>query len=379
MRHSIPISSSFKLFKYFTATQSINISERWYLKQIDKYWDGTEVNTDTLNKFTRGGEYNISSSINTKIYGMAQFKKGKIAAFRHVLTPNFSFTYNPSFVDEKYGFYKSVQVDSTGEMVQYSVMENGIYGSPRKNKSGNIRLGINNILGMKIRSKNDTTEKIKKITLIESLNINSSYNIFADSFHFSNINLNIRTKLFNQINLSYSSVFDPYSIDENGRRNKFELFENKRLARFKNSNLSVGFSINDKTFSQNKTDDGNEKEERDFYKIPWNLNVNYSQTINKGSTTLSESINTQTLGFSGNIKITKKWKLGFQSGYDFTDNDFSYTSINVYRDLHCWEMLFHWIPTGYQRSYVLTIKVKANILKDVKIERKRDWISPSFN
>ena len=379
MRHSIPISSSFKLFKYFTATQSINISERWYLKQIDKYWDGTEVNTDTLNKFTRGGEYNISSSINTKIYGMAQFNKGKIAAFRHVLTPNFSFTYNPSFVDEKYGFYKSVQVDSTGEMVQYSVMENGIYGSPRKNKSGNIRLGINNILGMKIRSKNDTTEKIKKITLIESLNINSSYNIFADSFHFSNINLNIRTKLFNQINLSYSSVFDPYSIDENGRRNKFELFENKRLARFKNSNLSVGFSINDKTFSQNKTDDGNEKEERDFYKIPWNLNVNYSQTINKGSTTLSESINTQTLGFSGNIKITKKWKLGFQSGYDFTDNDFSYTSINVYRDLHCWEMLFHWIPTGYQRSYVLTIKVKANILKDVKIERKRDWISPSFN
>ena len=379
MRHSIPISSSFKLFKYFTATQSINISERWYLKQIEKNWNGSEVHTDTLNKFTRGGEYNISSSINTKIYGMAQFKKGKIAAFRHVLTPNLSFTYNPSFADEKYGFYKSVQVDSNGTIEQYSVMENGIYGSPRKNKSGNIRLGINNILGMKIRSKRDTTEKINKITLIESLNINSSYNIFADSFNFSNISLNIRTKLFNKINLSFSSVFDPYVIDENGRKNKFELFENNRLARFKNSNLSVGFSINDKTFSKNKTDDKQEEEERDFYKIPWNLNLNYSQTINKGNTTLSESVNTQTLGFSGNIKITKKWKLGLQSGYDFTDNDFSYTSIDVYRDLHCWEMLFHWIPTGYQRSYVLTIKVKANILKDVKLESKRDWIAPSFN
>ena len=100
------------------------------------------------------------------------------------------------------------------------------------------------------------------------------------------------------------------------------------------------------------------------------LNVNYSQTINKGSTTLSESINTQTLGFSGNIKITKKWKLGFQSGYDFTDNDFSYTSIDVYRDLHCWEMLFHWIPIGYQRSYTLTIRVKSEMLQDLKFERK---------
>ncbi len=377
MRHSIPISSSFKIFKYFTSTQSININERWYVNQINKNWNGTEIITDTIYKFTRGGDYNISSSVNTKIYGMNQFKKGKIAALRHVITPNLSFTYNPSFADEKYGFFKSVQTDSLGTEELYSVMQNGIYGSPRKNKSGNIRLGINNILGLKIRTKKDTSTQIRKITLIESLNINSSYNIFADSFNFSNISLNIRTKLFNKINISYSSVFDPYVISENGRIHKLELFENHRIARFKNSNLSAGVNINDKTFSQ-KEENKHEKK-RNFYSIPWSLNLNYSQIINKGTSTVSETINTKTLGLSGNIKITDKWKFGFRSGYDFTDKDFSYTSIDVYRDLHCWEMLFHWIPTGYQRSYVLTIRVKADILKDVKLERKRDWIAPDFN
>ena len=116
---------------------------------------------------------------------------------------------------------------------------------------------------------------------------------------------------------------------------------------------------------------------------PWNLNVNYTSVINKLTTS---PIHTHTMGFSGNIKITPKWKIGFRSGYDFTDESheewwkkFSYTSIDIYRDLHCWEMLFHWIPIGYQRSYALTIRVKANILKDLKLERKKDWIVPEFN
>jgi len=378
-KHTIPINSSFKLFKYFTFTQSINLSERWYIDQIEKNWNGFEVITDTIKKFTRGGDYSLSSSINTKIFGLTQFKKGKIAAFRHVITPNLSFIYNPSFANEKYGFYKEVQIDSNGKTDLYSIMQNGIYGSPRKNKSGNIRLSINNILGLKLRTKQDSSEKVKKVTLIESFNLNSSYNIFADSFNFSNINLNIRTKLFNQINISYSSVFDLYTIGEHGRINKFELFENKRIARFKNSNLSAGININDQSFTTHKTNEKKDDNQREFYLIPWNLNINYSQAINKGTNLLSETINTKTLGFSGNLKITDKWKIGLRSGYDFNDKDFSYTSVDIYRDLHCWEMLFNWIPTGYQRSYTLTIRVKADILKDVKLERKRDWINPNFN
>ena len=336
--------------------------------------------TDTLNKFTRGSEYNLSSSINTKIYGVSQFKKGKIAAFRHVMTPNLSFNYIPGFSDEKFGFYKSVQVDSLGNTEIYSIMQNGIYGTPRKNESGNISFSLGNIFGIKVRNNKDTVEELTKVKLIENLNFSSSYNVFADSFNFSYINLNLRTKLFNKINISYSSVFDPYIIDSTGRKHKFELFENNKIARFKNSNISAGFSVNDKTFTKKKKEEEKNKEEtRDFYKIPWNLNVNYTQNLNMGTTLQSEKTSTQTLGFSGNIKVTPKWKLGFHSGYDFTNKDFSYTSLDLYRDLHCWELLFHWIPTGYQRSYTLTIRVKADILKDLKLERKKDWIAPEFN
>ena len=132
MRHSIPISSSFKIFKYFTSTQSININERWYVNQINKNWNGTEIITDTIYKFTRGGDYSISSSINTKIYGLTQFKKGKITALRHVITPNLSFTYNPSFADEKYGFFKSVQTDSLGTEELYSVIKWNIRKSKKE-------------------------------------------------------------------------------------------------------------------------------------------------------------------------------------------------------------------------------------------------------
>jgi len=391
MRHNIPINASFKILKYFTFNQSINLSERWYINQVEKTWNGTEVITDTLNKFTRGSEYNLISSINTKIYGVSQFKKGKIAAFRHVMTPNLSFTYNPGFSDEKFGFYKSVQVDSLGNTDIYSIMQNGIYGTPRKNESGNISFSLGNIFGIKVRSKKDTVEELTKVKLIESLNFSSSYNLFADSFNFNYINLNLRTKLFNKINISYSSVFDPYIIDSTGRRYKFELFENNKIARFRNSNIAAGFNINDKTFTKKKNkeeeeEERNKEETRDFYKIPWNLNVNYTHNLNMGTNLQSEKTSTQTLGFSGNIKITPKWKLGFHSGYDFSDETnqewwkkFSYTSIDIYRDLHCWELLFHWIPTGYQRSYTLTIRVKADILKDLKLERRKDWIAPEFN
>ncbi len=377
VRHSIPINLSFKLLKHITTTQSINITERWYINQIEKNWNGSEIMTDTINKFTRGSEYSFSSTFNTKVYGIAQFNKGKIAAFRHVISPSLSFTYNPSTHNSNFDIYKDVQKDSIGNIQTYSIMENGIYGSPRKNRSGNISMTLGNIFGLKIRKLNDTIEEITKIKLIESFNISSSYNIFADSFNFSKINMNIRTKLLNKINLNYTCSYDPYIIDSNGRRAKYEIFENNRIARFNNSNLSIGISINDKSIFRKDNEDKSENENRDFYKIPWNLNINFTQSKNSPYSLDSEKTSTSSVGFSGNIKITPKWKIGFNSGYDFTNKDFSYTKIDIYRDLHCWEMLFNWIPTGYQKSYTVTIRVKAQSLKDLKIERRKDWINPN--
>ena len=143
--------------------------------------------------------------------------------------------------------------------------------------------------------------------------------------------------------------------------------------------LALGLNISESLFNK-KTEDKKEQEnkEDDFYKIPWNLNINYTIAYNKGNLHSSEVEPTQSLNFSGNIKITKKWKIGFRSGYDFKEKELTYSSVDVYRDLHCWEMLFHWIPIGFHKSYTLTIRVKASVLKDLKLEKKKDWIDMNY-
>ena len=377
IRHSIPISTSVKVLKYFTFSPRINYTERWYTNQINKSWNSLDstIITDTLNKFTRAGEYNITAGLNTKIYGLVQFKKGKIKAIRHVITPNLSFSYKPDFSNSQYGYYKSVQ-SSTGNTEEYSIMQNGIFGSPSKGKQGNIILNISNILEAKLNSKKDTISSTKKIKIFENLNIGSSYNIFADSLNLNDINLNARTRFLDVIDFTFSSRYDPYVVNENftNNVNKFELFENGRLARFTNANTTVGLTISNNTFKKKK-----EEEKEKNNKISWSFNANYSLNYNKGYRSSEFSDTIQTLNFSGDLKISDKWKLNFQSGYDFDTKELTYSSINIYRDLHCWEMILNLIPIGYHRSYTFTIRVKAAILQDLKLERKRDWINTDFN
>ena len=377
IRHSIPISTSIKVLKYFTFSPRINYTERWYTNQINKSWNSTDstIITDTLNKFTRAGEYNITAGLNTKIYGLVQFKKGKVKAIRHVITPNLSFSYKPDFSNSQYGYYKNVQ-SSTGNTEEYSIMQNGIFGSPSKGKQGNIILNISNILEAKLNSKKDTIKSTKKIKIFENLNVGSSYNIFADSLNLNDINLNARTRFLDVIDFTFSSRYDPYVVNENftNNVNKFELFENGRLARFTNANTTVGLTISNNTFKKKK-----EEEKEKNNKISWSFNANYSLNYNKGYRSSEFSDTIQTLNFSGDLKISDKWKLNFQSGYDFDTKELTYSSINIYRDLHCWEMILNLIPLGYHRSYTFTIRVKAAILQDLKLERKRDWINTDFN
>ncbi len=376
IKHTIPINTSLKVFNYLTLNPSLNFTERWYFSQINKNWDGNNIITDTIRTFTRAHEYNLSSSLSTKIYGLVQFKKGKIKAIRHVLTPNISFSYKPDFSQEKFNYYKQVQINNDGDKILYSIMENGIYGSPSRGETGNINLNINNVFEMKVNSKNDTSQSEKKIKILESLNISSSYNLLKDSLNLSNINLNARTRILKVLDINFSSTYDPYITNKskNNNLNILEINKNNRLARLKNLNTSIGLNINDKSFNTKNSD-----ETRSFIEIPWDLRLNYNLTYNKGYNSAEFADTIQSLNFSGNVKISDKWKLGFRSGYDFDSKDLTYTSIDIYRDLHCWELMFNYIPFGFQRSYTLTIQVKAPSLRDLKYERKRDWFNPDYN
>ena len=215
----------------------------------------------------------------------------------------------------------------------------------------------------------DTINPIKKIKILEGLNVSMSYNFMQDSFNFSNILINGRTRLFNRFDITFNSTYDPY-IYENGKRiDKLYILEKYFPARLTNANASLNFRLNNRNNKNNNEDITHWLDYVDF-DIPWNLSVNYSINFNKQS--LLNNIR-ESLNFSGDLKLTEKWKIGFNSGFDFTAKDLSYTSLNIYRDLHCWEMLVKWIPFGYRQSYSFTIRVKASVLQDLKWEKKKDW------
>lgn len=369
IKHYIPVSASFKTLKHFTVSPSFNYTERWYFNHLERSWNGTDVTTDTIKGFDRVYNYNFKTSINTKIYGMLQFKKGKVKALRHVISPALSFNYQPDFSTENFGYYQEIQSDSLGNTQPYSMFQNGIYGSVPIRRSGDLSFSLGNILEMKVNNKKDTVETIKKIKLLENLKISSAYNLFADSMNLSAIYLSGRTKLFNLFDLNFSSSFDPYSLNDSGERiNQYYFKDSYKLGRLTDIYASLNFGLNG----------GENKEENHAYywmdyvdfDIPWSLNVNYNIDYSKPK---FEKTITQYLGFSGSVKLTDKWKIGFNSGYDFKERDLTHTTLNIYRDLHCWEMLFKWIPFGHQQSYNFTIRVKASTLQDLKWEKKKDW------
>lgn len=403
IRHSIPISSSIKVLKYFTLTNSVNINERWYFKTIKKEWSNDTllskndtVITTEIKGFSRALDFQLSSSINTRIYGMLQMKRGPIRAIRHVLTPSIGFSWRPDFGTPLWNYYHSY-VDGNGVIQKYSKFEGSIYGSPENGKYGSIGFSLNNSLEIKIPSKKDTITGMKKLVLIESFSLSTSYNMAADSLNWAPLTINGRTTLFKNVSLNYMSTWDPYVKTKSNRRiNEFEWDINRRLMRLDYTEWRVGINLNlNPAFFKKKstTTSANQEVKPQYgqnsvsninqnlgdhvdFSIPWNLNINYSywysSTYNATNTNYSKDF-TQTINFSGDVNLTTKWKLGFSGGYDIKAKDFTYASFDVYRDLHCWEMRFNWIPFGWRQSWSFTINVKASVLKDLKWDKKKDY------
>lgn len=393
VKHSIPISTSFKILKYFNLTPTFNYNERWYFKTIRKHWVDTMLNgsdtlvhfvkTDTVEQFDAARDFNFSANLTTKIYGMVQFKKGFIRAVRHVITPSVGFFYCPEFGAEKWGYYKTVQKDAAGNTEKYSIYQGGMYGSPPQYKSGSVNFSLSNNLEMKVHTPRDSINPVKKVVLIENFTIATSYDLAKDSMNWSKITMSGHTRLFRNIDVTYSSLWDPYVIDTSGRNlNKFEWDVNHKIIRLTNTgwNLGLNWNLSSKAGKTNKKETTKEEINNIYsnyndyidFDNPWTLNVMYNVRYTKShlpKVTPSENI-IQTLTLRGDVSITQKWKAGLTSGYDFKTNRFTYTTINFYRDLHCWELTFDWVPFGPNKSYIMHVRVKASMMKDLDIKKK---------
>jgi len=379
-RHQIPLSTSFKLFKHFTMNPSLNYSEVWAFRTFRRGLDEEGVlRRDTVAGFERGGTYSFNTALTTKIYGMFQFKGKKgIQAIRHVMTPSITFNYQPEITTGRMSY-----IDADGNSQEYNIFEGTVYGSPERRESGRVGFNLLNNIEMKVGSKKDSTG-VKKVTIFENLGFNTSYDISADSLNWAPISFNGRTRLGKFLTFQLDGTLDPYAIDTaTGRRiNQSAQKVNGQLLRLTRARTALNFRLQGGkqksrpryesklgTDAQMEEINANPQNYIDF-RVPWSLNINYNITYTRP---IEEVDLVQTMNFSGDLTVTKNWKVGFSSGWDFESQDFTYTALNINRDLHCWQLAINWIPFGPRQSYMVTLNVKSPVLQDLKLNRRRDY------
>ncbi len=400
IKHTIPVSTSFKALKYITVSPSFNYSERWYTQSIRKKYNETThliVTSDTLSGFTRDFDYSVSIGASTKIYGnfIPLNPKSSIKGIRHLMTPSISFNLRPDFSNPSYGMYENIEYfDEQGTPVsyRYPYHEGAVYGTAGAGRSGSIGFNLNNTLEMKKLNVRDTTSKeaYTKIKLLDQLSISGSYNLAADSLNLSNINIAARTKVAG-VDLNFGAILDPYSMQDGHLINQFEFSNSGKLARLTSANMSFGLSFKSKQGKEKEKEEakltpeqkneleqvklrqksGDIPEYADF-SVPWDLSFNYSFRYNRPDPEKSSTV-TQTVDFSGNISMTKQWKIGFSSGLDVQKLQFTFTQFNIFRDLHCMQMSLNLIPFGYRQSYSFTIRATSSLLQDLKLSKRQSY------
>ena len=401
VQHKTSTNTNIKAFKYFTLSPNANYTESWNFNHINKKYDVTnnEVITDTLTGFKTFRTYNLGVSLSTNIYGTFNFKKGRLKAIRHTIRPTISYTYRPDFGTK---FIKQVQQSADPlDLLSYTIFDQSLYRAPGSGLSNSISMSLNNVLEAKVAPKDpDSDEEDEKIMLLNNLNFSSSYNIAADSLRWSNVNFSAGTRLFkDKLALNLGGSFNPYKYNDAGQN--IDEFDFK----LQSATLTANYSISSTDFDKSKKDGKDNKsgngannptdtmgaeidptnrqgrqnenvgggtKKTDLYKgkIPWSINLvyaaNYSSFGGKPG-----KIQNHTLGFSGNIELSPKWKVGYSSGYDVKGGAFSFSRFNFTRDLDSWQFNFNWVPFGNISSYTFFIGVKSSTLSDLKWDKNK--------
>ncbi len=442
MRHQVPISATFQLFRYINLTASANFTDRMYMQKVRQEWDQDrqQVVKDTLFGFYNVYDYNMSMSLNTKLYGfykpMPWAGGKKIEAIRHVFTPSISFSYAPDFGSSRYGYYDSYQrTDANGfpvgDPVQYSYYASSLYGTPSRGKRGSITMDISNNIEMKVYSNKDTTG-YRKISLIDELGASLSYNMAAKTRQWSDLSTRIRLKLSKSYTFSMNAVFATYAyeFDDKGNVRVGDRTEWSygRFGRFQGMSQSISYTFNNQTIQKlrnkllglgHSSQDDEEDDEEDEvdpelqnvdperrkgqhgakpqnegravdedgylkYTIPWSFNVNYSVSMREDTQAKINPKNmrypfrfTHTLNFSGNVRIAEGWNITFSSGYDFNYKRLSMTTASLNRDLHCFSMSCSIVLLPY-RSYNFNFQADSSVLSDVLRWRKQSSYSSNI-
>jgi hypothetical protein len=420
--YSIPITlPNFKIARYINFTPSVSLRGDIFTQSLSyKYIPSQNaVKIDTVRGFFPTYQTSVSGSMNTRVYGTYQFRgKGRLQAIRHTLAPSISISYAPDFTKNLFD-YKIVRLDPTLDTVNRITRYTPLYKLlPRyptlgasAGASGSIGFGITNQLEAKVRSKSDTAAKaFEKISLLDNLSINGSYNLLAlgDSMNLSNISVSANTNLFkNLINVNVSGSLDPYyykkestqelrTLNPAGRITRFYKiaeagkFSLSNLATLRSANIAIATRLSPETFDKSKAKPKETKSNdpamdamKKFVKanpelyvdftIPWTLSLSYNLNYTKQG--LADAQITQAVTVQGDFSLTPKWKIGFNTGWDFQFKAATLTNISVHRELHCWDMSFNWTPIAGNNlrssNYSFDLRVRSSLLQELKVSRRR--------
>ncbi|MDA9642865.1 putative LPS assembly protein LptD, partial [bacterium] len=408
MKHSIPLSTNFKIIKYLSVSTSVNFEEVWTQNTIrfnDFNKETQQVVIDTINNIGAFRQYSLSASLGTTIYGTVNFGEDKkIQSIRHTLRPSISYTNRPSF--EQY--YDTYIVDADGNTAEYTRYQNSLFGVPGKSLSNSMGISLGNNFEAKVRDKDSTASGPKKVVLLNNLNITTSHNFAADSFRWSPLRMSTGFSLFKgQMSVNTGGTFDPYALDEkNVRINTYNITNGGGLLRLTSANVNMNYSFSstqlgrsgDKNkraeeesassggreddlfgkaedFTDRRITDSENTEPPPKYpsyraKIPWDLKLAYSLTYNNSRN--QKEFSNNSLMFSGNIELTPMWKVGLSSGYDFKGEGFTYTQLRFNRDLKSWRLNFSWVPFSDRASWNFFIGIKSGLLSDIKYEKQSE-------
>lgn len=396
IRHTVPVSFSFKALKFFTVSPSVSYEEKWYGEKIK--WSYNEETGEFKNlgldkQLNRIANYSTSIGINTRLYGMYLVKNpnNKVKAIRHVINPSVSFGYTPDFSENPDYFF--IARDKADKIVRRSLHEGFVYGGSNTGRSQSMGFGIGNNVEMKVKSEKDSVAR--KVMLLNNLSLNSSYNFIADSFKLAPISIAANTNILNNlVNMNFSASLDPYQYTTTGREGR--TIERRvdrigwgsgNIGRITSAMLNLSTNLNPK--GRSKQTSSREKigksdlpeQEKQFllqnpdvyvdFDIPWSLNLGFNMRYTHNVNDNPKFY--QSLTMSGDLSLSEKWKITYNSGYDFESKAFTQTNVGISRDLHCWTMNLNWVPFGRFQSYFFVIAVKASILQDLKLERRKPW------
>jgi LPS-assembly protein len=401
--HTVPISLSLPPLGVMQISPSIGYAEHWYDRQSFQNWDNTTGRLDTT---TRRGFYtarNISFGVtlSTRIFGLAAFGKNSfIQAIHHELRPSISLSYSPDLNSQ---FYRRDKIDSLGDSSNYSIYDVSIPGAFSAGRFGGLNFSLANILQMKVKNRSDTgANALKKISLLDNLNIGGSYNFLADSFQLSMLNATATTNLFNKVNVTATANLDPYETNDRGIRIQRLLWKDKPITLGRLTSANLAFSTQFKGGSPNKAatasagpvanpsqiiDPNTGRPITDYqaealqnnmalytdFSVPWSLGLSYSFQYTKASNTDYTGITstvTQNINWNSTLGLTPKWQVGLSGSYNISQGQLGMLTMNLTRDMHCWRMAITISPV-YPRFFTITISPVSTLLQDVKYNRAR--------